>query len=771
MTVNSTNITSGPYPGNGVSSTFSYTFRVTDKTQLKVFETDDAGVRTTLVVDTDYTVAGIGDDAGGIITRVAGALPIDYEWYIRSDYKQTQKTAISSQGSFFPDIHENALDKLTFLIQQLEDATGRAVRLSEEIDLDGDFTIDDDAITRASKFLGFDASGNILISAGVTGVPVSAFMATVVDDDDAFEATGTLKSGYVRDTKAKITALPLTSADAGRKVFSTSDDGGAFTIKYNSTPGTYVADGGAYWGTVGIPDGGDGTIGIVRDYSGYINAKWFGVFGIDGTTDETTEAQNALDVALLTHNVCEFTGGNYLITDSLNVHDGSQISGITGFQYNGGFGRNPKATTITFAPTVANTDLFAFSYDTSESTDPGFLFHISIENLYIVGNSNSRYALNLDGVIYSRFSNIGIEDFDVPIACTGTINNRFENIFMKGNTYCAQYFGANETSDVWTQCTYFGSPEGVHFNGSSIGIRFNQCLFEQIDNYGLDIAKECQDITVTDAYSEDVPYLTSASTRAMFRVGTTGSTLVTANHLIVNGGHFTGRSAGETGSTFDIDSSNGVIINGIYAARYTNFIRANKTNCRDHSVILNGASLLSITNAYVDETLTSSTDMLSGVYPNGVINSGSFHHDARFANLLLDTNLQVLGTVTAVNSTQSGYQRISQTGIIQDSWNKVSQRATGITTAATIVTDVTSGLSSDSTAYIKIHGSDSAGNGFFDILVVGKTGGIISTISSTTTDGAPSARTYTLNGFALQLAMAAGTYNVNTMTEISGYPF
>ena len=163
MTVNTTNITSGPYTGNDVSDTFDYTFRVTDKNQLTVFETDTSGVRTTLTVDTDYTVNDIGNDAGGTITRTAGALPTGYTWYIRSNYKQTQTTALSSQGAFFPDVHEDALDKLTFLVQQLEDTLGRSFRLSDEIDNDGNFIIDKDALGRATTVLAFDANGDIVL--------------------------------------------------------------------------------------------------------------------------------------------------------------------------------------------------------------------------------------------------------------------------------------------------------------------------------------------------------------------------------------------------------------------------------------------------------------------------------------------------------------------------------------------------------------------------------------------------------------------------------
>lgn len=131
MTVNTKKITSGPYFGNGIADTFSYTFRISDKTELIVFETDDTGVQTELTVDTDYTVNTVGDDSGGTITRIDGALPTDYEIYMRSNYDETQLTAFTSQGAFFPELHEGAMDKLTFLIQQIIDKFSRTFTLSE----------------------------------------------------------------------------------------------------------------------------------------------------------------------------------------------------------------------------------------------------------------------------------------------------------------------------------------------------------------------------------------------------------------------------------------------------------------------------------------------------------------------------------------------------------------------------------------------------------------------------------------------------------------
>ncbi len=127
MTVNTEKITAGPYVGNDIADTFSYGFKITDKTEVLVYETTDGGVMSTLAVDTDYTVDLSGSYNGGTITRVAGPLPTGYQWYIRSNFDATQLTTFTSQGAFFPELHEAAMDKLTYLIQQTVDQMDRSI--------------------------------------------------------------------------------------------------------------------------------------------------------------------------------------------------------------------------------------------------------------------------------------------------------------------------------------------------------------------------------------------------------------------------------------------------------------------------------------------------------------------------------------------------------------------------------------------------------------------------------------------------------------------
>lgn len=127
MTVNSVSITDGPYVGNNIASSFDYSFVIQNKNEVSVYETNLAGVQTLLTVDTDYTVGNIGTD-NGVIVRTAGPLPTGWEWYIRSNYAVTQLTSFNSQGAFFPDLHESAMDKLTYLIQQVNDKISRSLR-------------------------------------------------------------------------------------------------------------------------------------------------------------------------------------------------------------------------------------------------------------------------------------------------------------------------------------------------------------------------------------------------------------------------------------------------------------------------------------------------------------------------------------------------------------------------------------------------------------------------------------------------------------------
>lgn len=267
MTVNTTNITSGPYSGNDVATQFSFNFRADTKSQLAVYETDDESVQTLLTVDSDYTIIGLGVDAGGVVQRTAGALPSGYSWYIRSNYRDNQLTSLPSQGGFFPDVHESALDKLTFLIQQLNDMLGRSIRL-DDADENGTLTALPMLTPNAFLQVNPSATGIQLFTAGVgpvtTEVPLASY------DDFRNDASGFTVSNY---------------SDGQVIYFTNQGVAGSFILRTGAVPPDNA-------GTV-IRSNIDSSRYVERTYTGAASVKWFGAVG-DGIVDDSAAIQNAL---------------------------------------------------------------------------------------------------------------------------------------------------------------------------------------------------------------------------------------------------------------------------------------------------------------------------------------------------------------------------------------------------------------------------------------------------------------------------------------------
>lgn len=116
MTV-STEVDHNEYTGNGVTTSFPYTFRIFHKSDLVVQVVDINDNITDLVLDTDYTVTGAGGYTGGNVILTT-ALENGFRISIARELPVTQETDLRNQGKFFAEVHEDAFDKLTMLIQQ-----------------------------------------------------------------------------------------------------------------------------------------------------------------------------------------------------------------------------------------------------------------------------------------------------------------------------------------------------------------------------------------------------------------------------------------------------------------------------------------------------------------------------------------------------------------------------------------------------------------------------------------------------------------------------
>ncbi|EEW1799929.1 right-handed parallel beta-helix repeat-containing protein [Escherichia coli] len=131
MTV-STVVDHNDYTGNGVTTSFPYTFRIFKKTDLTVSVVDLSENITVMVLDTDYTVTNAGGYNGG---NVVLTTPLDSGWQISiaRELEPTQETDLRNQGKFFAEVHEDAFDKLTMLIQQAYSAYRLALRKPSSI--------------------------------------------------------------------------------------------------------------------------------------------------------------------------------------------------------------------------------------------------------------------------------------------------------------------------------------------------------------------------------------------------------------------------------------------------------------------------------------------------------------------------------------------------------------------------------------------------------------------------------------------------------------
>lgn len=116
MTV-STELSHEEYVGNGVTTDFDFRFRIFEGKHLIVVVADSDGNETTLKNGTDYTIVGVGSYHGG---KVVLNKPLVKGWKIllERDLPVVQETDLRNQGKFFAEVHEDAFDYLTMLIQK-----------------------------------------------------------------------------------------------------------------------------------------------------------------------------------------------------------------------------------------------------------------------------------------------------------------------------------------------------------------------------------------------------------------------------------------------------------------------------------------------------------------------------------------------------------------------------------------------------------------------------------------------------------------------------
>ena len=163
MTISSTTVRNS-YSGDGSTTTFSYTFKIFQDSDIQVIIRSANGTETTKTITTHYTVTGAGVSAGGTVIFTSGNIPTSTQTVVlRRNIPQTQAIDYIANDPFPAESHEEGLDRATMAIQQIQEEVTRSLKLSKTNTMTStEFTVG--AAARANKILAFDTNGEISVT-------------------------------------------------------------------------------------------------------------------------------------------------------------------------------------------------------------------------------------------------------------------------------------------------------------------------------------------------------------------------------------------------------------------------------------------------------------------------------------------------------------------------------------------------------------------------------------------------------------------------------
>lgn len=131
MTISSTTRKAGPFVGNDSTTDLPFSFKVFSSDNVKVVLSNPFGVESVLSLLTHYTIE-INENqnsAPGGVVKLLTPLMRGYRAVVSSKVPTLQPIDLTNQGGFYPQVITNALDRLTILIQQLEEELSRTFKV------------------------------------------------------------------------------------------------------------------------------------------------------------------------------------------------------------------------------------------------------------------------------------------------------------------------------------------------------------------------------------------------------------------------------------------------------------------------------------------------------------------------------------------------------------------------------------------------------------------------------------------------------------------
>lgn len=228
------------YNGDGAQTAFPIAFPFFDAAHIQAVRRESSGVEGVLTQGSDYTVGGGGGGTGTLTATAAPASGVTLT--IRRVVPLTQDTDYPEGGAFPASSHENALDRLTMMTQQLDEGGGRALKfpVTDAESLSGEVP---SSVDRAGRILGFDTAGDPKASA--------ATLASIEAAVAGIQATGTGFSDYQFAGDGAATAFVMVGVEVVTRLqclvsidglmqsvanYSTAIAGGDTTLTFATAP-------------------------------------------------------------------------------------------------------------------------------------------------------------------------------------------------------------------------------------------------------------------------------------------------------------------------------------------------------------------------------------------------------------------------------------------------------------------------------------------------------------------------------------------------------
>jgi hypothetical protein len=316
MTVSSTT-TKASYSGNGSTTVFAVPFYFLLNADLLVILRSSAGVETTQVLGTNYTVTGAGNENGGSLTMTV-APATGTTLTILRNAAATQETDLLPNDRLPAESLETALDKLTMLVQQLDEESARSLKVALTDSTAG--TTLPTSSSRANKFLSFDNNGNPIVVGATDTYTVSVEVKTATQGQTVFTLTtmsyipGINNLSVFVDGVNQVNGTAYTETSPTTVTFSQGLHAGAI-VKFSTVRTLTSGESGS--DAIQFLQSGTGAQArsVQNKLRDVVSVKDFGATG-DGVTDDTAAIQAAFATG---RKVVYMPKGVYKITSTITV--------------------------------------------------------------------------------------------------------------------------------------------------------------------------------------------------------------------------------------------------------------------------------------------------------------------------------------------------------------------------------------------------------------------------------------------------------------------